>query len=66
MATSRSGATKDSFVVEMDRMKETKGAVMFGVEDDGRQPVTNVYFKKFGLEKIGEAQKVRVTIEKIS
>jgi hypothetical protein len=50
----------------MDRMKETKGAVMFGVEDDGRQPVTNVYFKKFGLEKIGEAQKVRVTIEKIS
>lgn len=70
MATAKSGTNKDTtadtIVVEMDRMKETKGAVMYGIEDDGRSPVTNVYFKKFGLDKIGEAQRVRVTITKIS
>ena len=39
---------------------------MYGLEDTGREPVTNLYFKKFGLDKIGEANVIRVTIEKIS
>jgi len=61
---------KDTLVVELDRTppkgKETKGSVMYGLEDTGREPVTNLYFKKFGLDKIGEANVIRVTIEKIS
>jgi hypothetical protein len=56
---------KETVTIEMTKTKETKGTWMYGADDD-TTPVTNIYFNKAGLDKIGMAEKVKVTIEKIS
>lgn len=53
-----------SFSVEMSKAKETKGTWAFEAGDD-TSPVTNLYFKKPGLDKINKAERIRVTIEEI-
>lgn len=60
MATS-----KNTVTVEMTKTKETKGTWMYAADDD-TSPVSNLYFSKVGLDKVGNAEKVRVTIEQVS
>lgn len=63
-------ATKsaDSAVVAMSKVKTTKGAVMF-LADDESMPITNIYFRKDTLAKLGideETEKITVTVQKVS
>jgi hypothetical protein len=54
---------RNSVTVELTKAKETKGTWMYLAADD--DPVGNLYFKKSALDRIGQAERIRVTIEKL-
>lgn len=57
--------SKNTVTIEMTKTKETKGTWMYAADDD-TAIANNIYVSKVGLDKIGNAEKVKITIEKVS
>jgi len=60
MATS-----KNTVTIKMTKAKETKGTWMYAADDD-TAIASNIYVSKVGLDKIGNAEKIEVTITQVS
>jgi hypothetical protein len=50
--------------IKMTKVRETKGTFVYEADDD-TMPVTGIYFKKAGVDKVGGTapEKITVTVE---
>lgn len=56
---------KNTVTIMMTKAKETKGTWMYAKDDD-TAIADNIYISKVGLPQIDSAEKIKITIEKVS
>jgi hypothetical protein len=56
---------KKTVTIPMTKTKETKGTWHYAADDD-TAIASNIYVSKVGLDKIENAEKIEVTITKVS
>jgi hypothetical protein len=63
MAAKKKSKVQDSFTVELEKSKSTKGTHVFNDSDDDA-PIRSLYISKSGISD--EAETIRVTVEVIA